>query len=101
MIVFVDANVLFSAANPSSPLNRLLEEIRAKGRLVTCPLAVDKARRNPMLKRPQWADGLETLLRHFEMFPSAVLQKAIDRAEKARPLLGGAIRSGTETPHPP
>ena len=91
MVVFLDANILFSAANPSSPLRRLLGNVHGRGRVVTSHLAVEEARRNLALKRPHWTDGFESLMKEVAVVSAGRLDERIDLADKDRPLLGSAI----------
>lgn len=96
--VFLDANVLFTAAYSPDGLSALLIEIGAAGRLVllTSQLAVIEARRNLEAKRPK---GLARLDRHrravevvTEPGPRDVDRLAPDRlAAKDRPILAAAI----------
>ena len=64
--VFLDANVLFSAAwRAGSGLTRLWEN--ASLHLVTSPYAVDEAERNLSRKRPDAVARLQALLRQVEI----------------------------------
>lgn len=53
MKVFLDANVIFSAADPDSATRRLLREVVRHGVAVTSPHAWEEARRNLSRKRPE------------------------------------------------
>ena len=58
MKVFLDANVLFSAADPASATRRLLQAVARHAEVITCPHAWEEARRNLVQKRPAHLDGL-------------------------------------------
>ncbi|MDQ6601891.1 MAG: PIN domain-containing protein [Chloroflexota bacterium] len=92
-VVFLDANVLFSAAyHPGAGLRRLWELVDT--RLVTSVYAVEEARRN--LDTPHQRAELEALVRMLEIVPE---QRQMDHPifarialpEKDRPILLAAI----------
>lgn len=96
--VFLDANVLFTAAYSPDGLSALLLEIGAAGRLalLTSQLAVVEARRNLEAKRPTALPRLDRHLRAIE----AVTEpgpRDVDRltpdtlAAQDRPILAAAI----------
>jgi predicted nucleic acid-binding protein len=92
--VFLDANVLFSAAfSPGSPLRRLRELAGAE--LWTSQYAAAEAIRNLQDPRPQCLVELHrllSLLQVHEMGPSqAPLPDGIRIDEKDRPILAAAI----------
>ena len=91
MRVFLDANVLFSASNPDSNIARLVEWLIETETAVSSDLAVEEARRNLMLKRPQWLEDFASVRTHLELVPSTqfVLPVALDA--KDVPLLCAAI----------
>jgi len=96
--VFLDANVLFTAAYSPDGLSALLIEIGAAGRLVllTSRLAIIEARRNLEVKRLKALPRLDRHLRAVEVVtePSP---RDVDRltpdglAPKDRPILAAAI----------
>jgi hypothetical protein len=67
MKVFLDANVLFSASDPSSATRELLLAVCRAGEVVTSPHAWEEASRNLGLKRPEHLKGLADLSRYIEM----------------------------------
>jgi uncharacterized protein len=91
--VFLDANVLFSAAwRSGSGLTRLweLEALR----LVTSPYAVTEAERNLARKRPDALERLHTLLLRVEIAPVlSVLDKGHGLPPKDEPILAAAVAS--------
>jgi predicted nucleic acid-binding protein len=90
--LFLDANVLFSAAYRSDARVRELWGLKGV-RLVTSPYAVEEARRN--LDRPEQREELERLIGRMEVLMSSPAERrlAIDLPQKDRPILLGAIQS--------
>lgn len=91
MRVFLDANVLFSASNLDSNVARLVEWLGERGTAVSSDLAVEEARRNLVLKRPQWLEGFERVRTHLELVPSAQFALPVVLDAKDVPLLCAAI----------
>ena len=92
--VFLDANVLFSAArSPASRLRRLWT--LADTQLLTSGLALEKARRNLALDRPSALDELDTLARLIaivsEPEPGALLPPGMQLPDKDRPIFLAAV----------
>ena len=90
--LFLDANVLFSAAYRSDA--RLRELWAAKDvKLVTSSYAVEEARRN--LDSPEQREELEKLMRKMEVLASSPAERpvTIDLPQKDRPILLAAIES--------
>ena len=90
--LFLDANVLFSAAYRSDA--RLRELWAAKDvKLVTSSYAVEQARRN--LDSPEQREELEKLMRKMEVLASSPAERpvTIDLPQKDRPILLAAIES--------
>ena len=93
-VVFLDANVLFSAAyRADAGLLRLWK--LPKVRLISSDYAVLEARRN--LATPQQRKRLEKLISGMELVgtvPEAGLPRSIELPEKDRPILLAAISAG-------
>ncbi len=96
--VFLDANVLFTAACSAGGLSALIIEIGAAGRLtlLTSPLAVNEAQRNLEAKRPSALPAFERNLVHVQIVrePAPVDVDRLTPAElaaKDRPILAAAI----------
>ena len=96
--VFVDANVLFTAAYSPGGLSALLLELGAAGRVevLTSPLAVIEARRNLEVKRPDAVTALDRWLSAVTLVrePSPALVDRLtpaDLAAKDRPVLAAAL----------
>lgn len=90
--LFLDANVLFSAAYlEGAGIGRLwhLHDVV----LVTSEYAIEEARRN--LLEPEQRQRLERLLDHVERAPATTLdpsgRQGVELREKDWPILGGAI----------
>jgi uncharacterized protein len=93
--LFLDANVLFSAAyREDAGVVRLWETAHAK--LITSEYAVDEARRN--LSEVEQLERLDRLLRDVLRVAAATIgpdQRAgIELREKDWPILGGAVQAG-------
>ena len=96
MRIFLDANVLFSAAKSNGAVRQLLELLRAD-RHVLCAdeYVVAEARRNLELKAPDSGAALEDLLARIDVAPFEVSELPSEAAallpEKDWPVLGAAI----------
>lgn len=91
--VFLDANVLFSAADGNSATRVLLDCIIATGEAVASPIIVEEARRNLTAKRPALIPGLERLLQKIEISLRLADSTSIEGLVPAHDLhvLAGAI----------
>jgi uncharacterized protein len=90
--VFLDANILFSAAyRPDAGLRQLWEVPDVE--LVTSAYAVEEARRN--LDRPEQRAALQVLLQSVEVLAASPgdspIAAPIELAEKDRPILALAV----------
>jgi hypothetical protein len=95
--LFLDANVLFTAAHNPSGKAALVLELGTLGhwRMVTSTLAVEEASRNLTSKFPSAVSRLETLLRDMTVLPSASGRDCpIDLPAKDRPIFLTALRYG-------
>ena len=91
MKVFLDANVIFSAAQAGS-LARFLVEIVAKhAQAIVHPAVWEEANRNLQLKRPAWVDGLEELRRLTTMSAAQTACPPGRLPDKDEHALGAAI----------
>jgi predicted nucleic acid-binding protein len=96
MRVFLDANVLFSAAKSDGAVRELLTRVRAAGHyLCADAYVVAEARRNLELKTSASVAALETLLSHVEITPFHATELPSDVAarlpDKDRPVLAAAM----------
>ena len=96
MRVFLDANVLFSAAKSDGAIRELLHRLARAGHVLCADAyVVEEARRNLLRKGPTAPQAFEKLLSSVDVasfraaeLPSAVAEK-ID--PKDRPVLAGAV----------
>jgi len=91
MRVFLDANILFSAALPHSRLRALLDVLFSADDCLTNAYAVEEARRNLALKFPDSLPQLAAILKKCETIPTLVTDLSIELPLKDVPILGGAI----------
>ncbi|MDB6041274.1 MAG: hypothetical protein JWM99_5115 [Verrucomicrobiales bacterium] len=93
MRVFLDANVLFSASNPGSNIEKLIAWIFKQAVAVSSDLAITEARRNILAKRAQWILSFEKIVSKIDQIDSVSFALPAKLAEKDIPLLCSAIRS--------
>jgi uncharacterized protein len=91
MRIFLDANILFSAALPKSRMGVFLETISSQADFLTNAYAVEEARRNLELKFPGSVKNLERLVKKCEMISQLAADLEIELPLKDKPILGGAI----------
>jgi predicted nucleic acid-binding protein len=91
MRVFLDANILFSAAKPKSRIRALLDLLSQHGKCITNAYAVEEARRNLALKQPALVAELNKLTQNLELVPALSAELEIKLEPKDVPILGGAI----------
>ncbi|MEX0326537.1 MAG: putative toxin-antitoxin system toxin component, PIN family [Puniceicoccaceae bacterium] len=92
MRVFLDANVLFSAANAGSQMDQLVQEMLGIFEIITSDYASDEALRNIHRKRREWAAGFERLLKQLRIVLSIDQPSLRLIAEKDRPILATALK---------
>jgi len=95
--LFLDANVLFTAAHRASGKSAFIIEKAREGlwEAVTCDLAVEEARRNLEAKYPSALASLDELLKSVRLVPTiAGSQCPIDLPKKDIPIFLSAWRSG-------
>jgi predicted nucleic acid-binding protein len=91
MRIFLDANILFSAALPESRMRAFLEAISRKADFLTNACAIEEARRNLQLKFPASLKTLERLTRRCELISRLAADLTVELPLKDKPILGGAI----------
>lgn len=94
MKLFLDANVLFTAAHNPNGKASLLIELGGQGlwSLATSEYAIEEARRNLARKFPQSVERLETLLHPFEVVSHLpVLVAPPTLPDKDRPIFQAAM----------
>lgn len=91
MVIFLDANVLFSAAQSGSPSHQFLQTLADHALLTTHPGVWDEAERNLKAKRPAWMRGLGELARMISKNNLLAPCPAVGLPAKDQPVLGAAI----------
>lgn len=94
MRVFLDANILFSAALAHSRMRAFLDVLLARAGCLTNDYALAEARRNLAAKFPAGLKGLERLVKQCEIVSHLTTVLEIELALKDVPILGGAIAGG-------
>jgi len=98
MRIFLDANILFSAAKSAGAVRGFLVRLRTSGHtLVADGYVVGEARRNIETKFPEAVGDFESLLAGWEIFTEVcaplVGEIVPDLTEKDRPVLAAAIQN--------
>ena len=99
MRIFLDANILFSAAKSAGAIKRLLALLLDTGHECWVDgFVITEARRNLELKAPNSLDAFDRLLRGLRVAavrtPDPGLGATLPLAEKDRPILAAAIHLG-------
>ena len=99
MRIFLDANILFSAAKSDGAIRHLVGlMIDARHECCVDGFVVEEARRNLAAKAPGAMASLHGMLSRCNLVPilpgDSGLEAALPLPEKDRPVLGAAIRSG-------
>lgn len=93
--IFLDANVLFSAAYGSPGIQRLWDMARnGQCKIIASAYVIEEARRN--LESPEHLSRLERLIEEIEVVPESdpEMPCPIALAEKDRPVVIAAIQAG-------
>lgn len=93
--VFLDANVLFSAAYSERSALAVFWRLKTV-RLVVSEYVVEEASRNLVKKRPEAISRLVELLRTVEMSSELGNSTSIEINEKDRPVIEAALGSGCD-----
>ena len=101
MSIFLDANIIFSAAKSDGAVRELLSRLRASGHgLCADSYVLAEARRNLASKDAEAMTALEVLLPHLDVVPFQATQLPPDAVDlipdKDRPVLAAAIRLGCD-----
>ena len=91
MRVFLDANILFSGAQPHSRMRAFWDVLFREGECVTNAYAVEEAWRNLGLKSPAVLRHLEALVKKCDLIGAVVTDLDAALPPKDVPILGGAI----------
>lgn len=96
MRLFLDANVLFTAAHNPAGKAALVIELGAKGKweIVSSSYAVEEARRNIAAKFPAAEERLQELVDTVTVIPSGLGRDCpLPLPDKDRPIMESAIRA--------
>jgi predicted nucleic acid-binding protein len=101
MRIFLDANILFSAAKSNGAVRELLGLLaKARHELWADGYVVEEARRNLAVKAPDGVAVLETLLTKMHLAGAVRIERELEAElalpEKDRPILAAAIHCGCE-----
>jgi predicted nucleic acid-binding protein len=91
MRVFLDANILFSAAQAHSRMRAFLDALLDQAECLTNAYAIEEARRNLAAKFPDGIKGLERLAKQCEVVPRLEADLEVALPLKDVPILAGAI----------
>ena len=91
MKVFLDANILFSAAAPNSNVAQLINLLQQHGQCMTSPYAIEEARKNLQLKKFGSKEAFESLLTTITISNKLALDLPVTIKSKDIPILGSAI----------
>ena len=91
MRVFLDANILFSGAQPHSRMRAFLDVLLDHAECLTNAYAAEEARRNLRLKFPAGVRHLEILVKKCKVVTQIVADPEVKLPSKDLPILGGAI----------
>ena len=91
MRVFLDANLIFSAAQTGSPSRQLIETLALHATLITHPAVWHEAGRNLRAKRPDWLAGLASLQPLLHFHSGVAVCPDVGLPAKDQPVLAAAI----------
>jgi len=91
MRIFLDANILFSAAQPHSRMRAFLNALFQQADCLTNEYALEEARRNLAAKFPDGLKELERLTEQCEVVTQLAANIEVVLPLKDQPILGGAI----------
>jgi uncharacterized protein len=101
--LFLDANILFTAAYSEKGISHALFRLASAGRcaLVTSAYAAEEARRNLALKAPAFSAEYERLLRQVTVVPepsatTIARMAALPLADKDTPIMAAAVECRAE-----
>lgn len=101
MRVFLDANILFSAAKSDGAMRRLLQMLSQAGHECCADeYVVEEARRNLVAKAPAAVASLDAFLRNIRLARAHHVDRALEASlplpDKDKPVLASAIRQGCD-----
>ncbi len=97
MKIFLDANIIFSAAKTDSATRRFFEMLCSSGHILfTSEHAVEEAQRNLSLKRVQHLDGLSSILPEIKITKLSVELPELKMNENDKDLICSAFAIGCD-----
>ena len=96
MRIFLDANILFSASDPTSNTARFVQFLGDHSAALSSDYAAAEAHRNIAAKRPQWISGYRAVVEAVQICPSIDGPIPVPVADKDRPILATALRENCE-----
>ena len=101
MRIFLDANILFSAAKSSGAIRQVLDWLVLAGHECWADgYVIEEARRNLVAKSPQGLSELDAVLRQIHVAPTqapgAAVEHALPLPEKDRPVMAAAVACGCD-----
>ncbi len=91
MKIFLDANILFSAAKRGSAMSHFVKYLSQNHIVITSDYAQQEADRNIAAKREEWQLDYKQILKLIQIVPSVDRQIQVKIADKDRPILATAI----------
>ena len=91
MRVFLDANLIFSAAQTGSSSRQLIETLARHATLTTHPAVWHETERNLHAKRPDWLAGLASLKPLLHLHSGVAACPDVGLPAKDQPVLAAAI----------
>ncbi len=91
MKVFLDANILFSAAAQNSSIYKLIKLLKQNGQCVSSPYAVEEAKKNLQIKKYGSLEVFESLLATITLSDQLLIDLPVEIKPKDIPILGSAI----------
>jgi uncharacterized protein len=92
--VFLDANILFSAALPGFKLRELIQTLLGHSACITNRHALKEAEQNLQIKRPDCLEELRNLLTRIPIHEGLAELAGVEIRDKDKPILAGAIDAG-------
>jgi predicted nucleic acid-binding protein len=94
MKIFLDANILFSAAWSGSRTGKFLAVLLKRAEVVTSAYAVEETRRNLARHEPAALDELWRLMRALRLANETMAMPELNLQAKDRPILEATIAAG-------
>ena len=93
MRIYLDANILFSAGKADSAVREFVHYLHQSSELVTSSYALSEARRNLILKKPEWLPYFEETNQLVGIKEDMPAPHDLPVNQKDAPILAAAIRA--------